>query len=218
MSRHPLVTASAVIVVLTAFLTWPQCLYLRSKLASHDDPYFSTWRIAWIAHALRTDPRHLYDANMFYPEPRTLAYSDATLLEGVVAAPFIWAGLPPLLVYNVLLLGGIAASGIGMFVLVRHLTGNPSAALVSSAVFTLVPYRIEHIMHLELQWTMWMPLALWAVHRATAERSWRFGALAGLFVWLRRRASGDEAAQSRGQSLDEAQRRRVHEEADALDA
>ena len=69
-------------------------------------------------------------------------------------------------------------------VLVRHLTGNPSAALVSAAVFTLVPYRIEHYMHLELQWTMWMPLAFWAVHRATSERSWRFGALAGLLVWL----------------------------------
>ena len=63
-------------------------------------------------------------------------------------------------------------------------TGNPSAALVSAAVFTLVPYRIEHFMHLELQWTIWMPLAFWAVHRATSERSWRFGALAGLLVWL----------------------------------
>jgi hypothetical protein len=39
-------------------------------------------------------------------------------------------------------------------------------------------------MHLELQWTMWMPLTLWAIHRAFEERSWRFGALAGLFIAL----------------------------------
>ena len=28
---------------------------------------FSMWRLAWIAHALATDPRHLFDANIFHP-------------------------------------------------------------------------------------------------------------------------------------------------------
>jgi hypothetical protein len=184
MSRRPLVDASAIVVLLTLFLTWPQAFHLGTKLANHDDSYFSVWRIAWIAHALKTDPRHLFDANVFYPERLTLAYSDATLLEGVVAAPFLWAGVSPVLLYNLLLLGGIAASGVGMFVLVRYLTRNTGAALVSAAIFTLLPYRIQHYAHLELQWTMWMPLAFWAVHRATAEASWRFGVWAGIFVWL----------------------------------
>src|ERR1700688_1578887 len=107
MSRSPLVAATAAAVALTLFLTWPQCLYLGTRIATHNDPYLSMWRLAWIAHALGTDPRHLYDANIFYPEPRTLAYSDATLLEGIVAAPFLWAGAPLVLVYNLLLLGGI---------------------------------------------------------------------------------------------------------------
>ena len=48
----------------------------------------------------------------------------------------------------------------------------------------MAPYRIEHFMHLELQWTMWMPLTLWALHRAIVERSWRLSALGGLFIWL----------------------------------
>ena len=124
---------------------------------------------------MRVEPHHLYDANVFYPERGTLAYSDATLLEGVIAAPMIWVGLSPVLVYNLLLLGGIAASGVGMFVLVRYLTRNAGAAFASAAVFTLLPYRIEHDMHLELQWTMWMPLAYWAVHRAVDEGTWRMG-------------------------------------------
>ena len=39
-------------------------------------------------------------------------------------------------------------------------------------------------MHLELQWTVWMPLTLWAIHRAYNEASLRFGALAGVLLWL----------------------------------
>jgi hypothetical protein len=179
-----LVSAFAILTVMTIVVTWPQALHLGSQIAAHDDPNFSMWRLGWIAHALWADPRHLFDANIFYPEPRTLAYSDATLLEGVVAAPFLWAGAPLVLVYNVLLLGGIVASGVAMFVLARRLTGSAAAALVSAAVFTMAPYRIEHFMHLELQWTMWIPLAFWAVHRAFDERPLKWGALTGVFIWL----------------------------------
>jgi hypothetical protein len=142
------------------------------------------WRLSWIAHALTSAPRHLFDGNVFYPESRTLAFSDATLLEGLLGAPFLWAGVSPVTVYNGLFLGGIAASGVGMFVLVRYLTASPGAAIVSAAVFTMAPYRIEHFGHLELQWAMWAPLAFWAFHRAVDHGSWRSGLLVGLFLWL----------------------------------
>lgn len=184
MSRHPLWSALALLVALTVLLTWPQALHLGTKVAAHDDPLFSIWRLAWVEHALSADPRHLFDANIFYPHVRTLAYSDAMLLEALLAAPWLWANVNPVLVYNVLLLAGIVSSGLGMFVLARHLTGDPDAALVSAVVFTLVPYRIEHFMHLELQWTAWMPLALWAVHRTIEDGSVRFGLLTGLLLWL----------------------------------
>ena len=179
-----LLGASAIVILLTVVATWPQARYLGSRFALHNDPHFSTWRLAWIAHALRTDPRHLFDANIFWPERRTLAYSDATLLEGVLAAPLFWLHLPATLIYNVCLLGGMAASGLGMYVLARYLTGSTGAGLVAAAIFTMAPPRIEHFMHLELQWAMWIPAALWAVHRAINEGSWRWGALAGVFLWL----------------------------------
>src|SRR5262249_16889989 len=140
--RHPLLAASALLVALTVMLTWPQALYLGSKVAAHDDPLFSIWRLAWVAHTLPTNPEHVFDANTLHPHEKTLAYSDAMLLEALVAAPWLWARVNPVLVYNLLLLGGIVLSGVGMFVLVRHLTADLDAALVSAVVFTLVPYRV----------------------------------------------------------------------------
>ena len=181
---HDTLLAGATIVVLTLFVTWPQCLYLGTRVAVHDDSYFSMWRLAWIAHALASEPRHLFDANIFHPARGALAFSDATLLQGLLGAPFLWANISPIVVYNLLLLGGIAASGLAMFVLARHLTGATAPALVAAAIFTVAPYRIEHFMHLELQWTMWMPLTFWAFHRAIDEEAWRFGVLGGIFLWL----------------------------------
>jgi hypothetical protein len=182
--RRPLLTAVALLSALTVIITWPAALHLTTRLPGHDDPLFSIWRLSWIAHALANDPQHLFDANIFYPHLRTLAYSDAMLFEGMVAAPFLWAGANPVLVYNLMLFAGIVSSGAGMFVLVRYLTGDIGAALVAAAVFTLAPYRVEHFIHLELQWTVWMPLTLWALHRTFDEGTLRFGLLTGLFLWL----------------------------------
>jgi hypothetical protein len=183
-SRYPLLGATALLIALTIILTWPQFLYLGAKVADHGDPLLSIWRLSWIAHELPGDARNLFDGNIFYPHLRTLAYSDATLLEGLIAMPWLWINTNPVLVYNVLLLGGIVSSGVGMFVLARHLTGDVDAALVSAAIFTLVPYRILHFMHLELQWTMWMPLTLWAVHRVFDTGSFRAGAATGALLCL----------------------------------
>ena len=183
-TRRPLLAAIALLSALTVMITWPAALHLTTRVPGHEDPLFSIWRLAWIAHALRHDPRHLFDANIFYPHLRTLAYSDAILFEGIVAAPFFWAGVNPVLIYNLMLFVGIVSSGAGMFVLVRYLTGDIGAALVSAVVFTLAPYRIQHFIHLELQWTVWMPLALWALHRTFDEGTVRAGLLTGLFLWL----------------------------------
>jgi hypothetical protein len=184
MTRRPLLTAVALLTVLTVIITWPVALHIGTRVPGHDDPLFSIWRLAWVAHALPHDPRHLFDANIFYPHLRTLAYSDAMLLEGIVAAPLLWMGTNRVLVYNLMFLTGIVSSGAGMFVLVRYLTGDIGAALVSAVIFTLAPYRIEHFIHLELQWTVWMPLALWAVHRTVDQGRFKDGALTGLFLWL----------------------------------
>ena len=69
----------AVFVVLTGFMTWPQARTLASRAVPHQDVYFNMWRLAWIAHVSETPSARLFDGNIFYPERRTLALSDAML-------------------------------------------------------------------------------------------------------------------------------------------
>jgi len=153
---------------LVVALTWPQARRLDS-VPDLGDPLFSIWRIAWVNHQILRHPLDLFDANMFYPERLTLTYSDAVIVPALMAAPLFWAGLHPVLIYNLLVLSAFVLSGVAMFLFVRALTGRIDAAFVAGAIFTLYPYRYEHYPHLELQMTMWMPLALWAMHRTMAR-------------------------------------------------
>jgi len=180
---QPLAVA-ALFVVLTVAATWPQARYLGSQATPHQDVFFNMWRLQWFAHALTASPTELFDANIFHPHPLTLAYSDAMPVEGVVAAPMVWAGLPPMLVHNVMLLGAICGSGLAMFALARYLTGSRGAAVLAGIVFAFAPYRFEHMMHMELQWALWSPLAFLALHRTLDTGKWQYGIATGACVAL----------------------------------
>jgi hypothetical protein len=186
--RHRLLTAAAValfFIALTALMTYPQVRHLDTGVSLDvGDPLFSTWRISWVARQITRDPLHLFDANIFHPARHTLAFSDAVLVPALAAAPLIWLGVPQLVVYNLLFLSGFALSGMGMFVLVRSLTGQAGAAIVAGFVFAFLPYRFMHYAHLELQMGQWMPLCLWAFHRTLKSGRLRDGVLTGLFFAL----------------------------------
>lgn len=171
-------------VLLTVAATWPHARYLTNRATPHQDVYFNMWRLAWVAHAIGTEPARLFDANIFHPEPRTLAYSDAMIVEGLVAAPLLWSGVTPVLVHNLLLLGALAGSGAAMFALARYLTGSRGAGLLAGIVFAFAPYRFEHIMHMELQWAMWTPLAFLALHRTLDTGRWKYGLATGACIAL----------------------------------
>ena len=178
------VRSATLFAALTIVMTWPQAARLASSAQEHQDVYFNMWRFAWVAHALASSPSHIFDGNIFYPEPRAMTFSDAMPVETAVAAPLLWAHLPPVLVHNLLLLAGIVLSAAGMFVLASRLTGSSAAGITAGIVFAFAPYRFEHYMHMELQWTVWMPWAFWALQRALNTGRLRDGALIGVFTAL----------------------------------
>jgi len=175
---------AAIFAAVWAVVCWPQPQVLATKAYPHQDVYFNMWRLEWLAHASIHQPLHLLDGNMFYPETRTLTYSDAVLVEGAFAAPFIWLGFPPVLVQNLMIFGAMIASACAMFALVRYLTGSTGGAVLAGIAFGFAPYRFEHVMHLELQWAMWSPLAFLFLHRTFETGRIKYGLLTGLMIAL----------------------------------
>ena len=151
------------------------------------DPIFSAWRLGRFARQLAHDPRHLFDGKIFYPAAHTLTYSDATVLEGLVAAPFVLAGADPLTVSNVLSLASFPLNALAFFYAGWRLTLDARAAVIAGILGALYPFHWEHYSHLELQFTCFIPLALVALLCWLAKPTVRRAATLGIIVtaqWL----------------------------------
>ena len=161
-----LLTSLGFFVALAVVHTWPLAsapgVLSRNDVA---DTVLHEWILAWVAHQLITDPLRLFDANIFYPERYTLAYSDHLIVQSVMGAPLTWAGFSPVLVHNVVLIAGYALTGwTTAFVVARWTANRPagllSGSLVAFSAFTLT--RLPQIQDLHLEF---FPLVLLALDR-----------------------------------------------------
>jgi hypothetical protein len=177
-----LALALAIFVGLTAVMTFPQVLRMSDGVHDPGDPLMVTWVLAWVAHQLPNAPAHIFDANIFYPERRALAFSETLIVPAAIVAPLHWIGVGPLLVYNIVFLSGFIVSGAGVALLVRSLTGSAAAGVIAGIVFGFLPYRIDHYPHLQLQQTQCLPFAFWAFHRLLQTGRLRDGVLFGAFT------------------------------------
>src|SRR6185436_11697680 len=120
---------------LTVAHTWPLATD-PGRLSRNDthDTIHHEWILAWDAHQIVNDPRHLFDANIFYPEPDTLAYSDHLIVQGVMAAPLLWLGASPVLAYNLVLIAGLALTGWTASLVVARWTENRLAGILSGSL------------------------------------------------------------------------------------
>ena len=169
--------------LLSVVFTWPLATGLAELAPAHFDPPFTAWRLGWIAHQIG-HPGHLFDGNIFWPDRRTLAYSDAILLQGVLGAPLAALGVNPNGIANALMLFALTTSAFFAYLLAARLTGHRGAAIVAGLVFAFSSYRRVHLPHLELQWAQWMPLAFWAWHRLLDTGRMRDGLLCAGAVLL----------------------------------
>jgi hypothetical protein len=177
--RAPRFVALAAFVLLAVIHTWPLARN-PAHLSRNDngDTLLNTWAIAWVAHQLPRDPGHLFDANIFYPERRTLAYSEAMIVQGVMAMPVLAAGGSPVLAYNLVLLAGFALTGWAFCLLVHRWTTSWSAGYVSGSLAAFNSHVLVRLGHLQTQHVEFIALILFALDRLVASRRVRDG------VWL----------------------------------
>jgi hypothetical protein len=158
--------AAAAAIVVTIALTWPIAPRLGSagRVDSGDGRY-SIWNVAWVAHALTTDPSRVYDANIFSPHGNTLAFSEANLVAGAIASPVWLATKNPYAASNFVILASFVLSALVTYALAHRLTSSVPAAVVAAIGFAYCPYVFSHIPHVQLLMTFGLPLVLLLMHR-----------------------------------------------------
>ena len=194
--RLPTATARDTLVVLavsalvTTALLWP--LAARAGTVARDDAdgRYSVWNVAWVAHALTTDPRHLFDANIFYPHRGTLAYSEQNVIAGLLAVPVWLATHNAYAAHNIVVLVAFALAAAGMFFLALYHVGDRPAAAVSAVCFAFCPYVFAHLAHIQLLMTAGLPFAMLAFHRLADSPSPRRGIALGVAIGIQILACG----------------------------
>lgn len=172
--------ALVLLCALAIVATWPLAQHPASTLPDLGDPLDSAWRLSWPVHQILKDPRHLLDANTFYPIDTTYLFDELILGVAIVVAPVIALTHNGVLAVNVALLLAFAMNGIGMYFLARHLTGSQLAALAGAIIFAVAPFRFQHIGHVGLSTAFWLPLALLFLDRLLLHARWRDALLFGL--------------------------------------
>ena len=88
MTRREAIAAASLSVLAAVVFTWPLSLHPFTRLtapAGPGDPFLNCWILGWDLGTITRDPAALFngrifDANIFFPASRTLAYSDHLIL------------------------------------------------------------------------------------------------------------------------------------------
>jgi hypothetical protein len=170
---------------ITLVMTWPLATGLTRDIPwDLGDSLLNCWIIAWVnEHVLHFLTGHLdafrgfWTGNIFYPAPLTLAYSEHMVAEALQVLPVYLVSGNLILCYNLLFLSTFVLSALGMYLLVRELTGMRTAGFVAGLLYAFAPYRIGQYSHLQVLSSQWMPFALFAFRRYFETR--RRGPLIG---------------------------------------
>lgn len=161
--------------------TWPLARGLTRDIPwDLGDSLLNAWILAWDADRLLRFAggdvgaiRNFWDANIFYPEQLTLAYSEHLFAQAVQILPVYAITGNIILSYNLLFLSTFVLSGLGMFLLVREITGSATAGVAAGFIYAFAPYRVPQFSHLQVLSSQWMPFVLFGLRRYFATRRLR---------------------------------------------
>ena len=126
-------------LVMAIAVTWP--LVTKLGHVGHDafDPRFQAWTIDWVQHKLGS-PGSLFDANIFAPEPHTLAYSDSLLGIAIPMLPARWLGVSPIGQLNLALLLSFASTFASGYLFGRVVTRSIVVGALAGVAFAFGPF------------------------------------------------------------------------------
>lgn len=158
--------ALAGFTLLTIVLTYPYAFQATSAVRdAGGDPFLNAWVMAWNTHSfVDGNWSGFFDANMFFPAPKTSAYSEFLISQTLVAAPVLLVSGNPILAYNVALLAAMIATAFGAYLLGSYLNGR-AAGFVAGIIFAFGPFMFDHLNHLQVLSAAGIPLAFLYLHK-----------------------------------------------------
>ncbi|MFH1403606.1 MAG: hypothetical protein ABIH11_04975 [Candidatus Altiarchaeota archaeon] len=180
--RH--VTVIMVYTNLALLMTYPLVAHLHDAVPGEDDVWKMMWYLWWGGESLSSFKNPYHTDLWFAPYGKSLVFHSNILSLSLLSLPLQHL-LSLAASYNMLCIMAFAFSGYGMYLLVRRLTGNDKASLVSGLIFAFTPLRFTRLLgHLNLVSTQWIPFYILFLLRTLDNDDRRDPVLAGIFFAL----------------------------------
>jgi hypothetical protein len=157
--------------VVAVVMSFPLVTGLGSLLRGTDinalgDPLLNTWTLAWDVHKLASlDLGGLFDANNFYPQKKTLLYSEHLMTQALISFPVNRLTGNPILAYNFAFLLSLILSAFGVYLLVRRLTGSSASGILGGLIYAFNPFLSAHYYQIQVITAFGIPFAFYFLHR-----------------------------------------------------
>jgi hypothetical protein len=174
-----LLAVGAAYLALAVAATWPLAPRAHDSVFGLGTPPLNVWAMGWVLHQLPRDPAHLFDANAFYPYPRSLAFSEHLLVPSLLGAPWSIATGNLVLAHNVVALLTLGLAGLGMYLFCRELLGDPLAAFGGGLLYAFHTWNVNELVRLQILSNAWFPFLLLALLRFFQRPGWRPALAAG---------------------------------------
>jgi hypothetical protein len=163
--------------------TWPLATAPATlSLNDNGDAQLNEWIMAWVVHQLPRAPAELFQANIFYPAPDALAFSEPLIVPALLGAPVAWLGGSPVLVSNLMVMAGLALTALAGYALIYCWTGDRLAALLAGSTLAFNTHTLTRLAHVQGLHLYGLPLALLATDRLLSAPRTR--AAPWLAVWM----------------------------------
>lgn len=181
--------------LLTVGMTWPVAQHLNTHVTPGQQPvmtvpYLNLWTLAWNHRWLRGETESYWDANLFYPHQKTLAYSEPQFGMGILTAPLVFWGANTVLAYNLLLLGFVWGAGMSVYSLCWYLfqgyaNAGAGSGIASHQIYRWIASATAGVLYgfhfyiflemgvLQLLATLFAPLSFLGLHRCVDSNKWR---------------------------------------------
>jgi hypothetical protein len=173
--------------LLTAVLTYPALLFLRTKVpGGPEDNFHFLWELWYVAHALfDLHKSPFFDPDVFVPFGFSLLRNQDLSPGTVLLFSPLTHFCGEIFTYNFLVLVSFPLTAFGTYLLARELWWNRAAAVLAGIIVGFCPYRFAHSAgHLSIVSTEWIPFFFLYLERLISQHRMKSAVLAGVFFGL----------------------------------
>lgn len=145
----------------SVYLTYPLIFHLGGYTTALSDELLIAWIHSWVVHSIASgDILSVFNANIYYPFPNTLAYSDTFFITSLLSwIPLLVIG-EPIVANNVTFISSLLFLGFSIYLLCYYLTKSFFASLVAGLLVIFSPAVLDKKVHLQVLAIEFVPLAL----------------------------------------------------------